>query len=104
MISGEVLISDIGPDGSLGEQSLENLVAKAYKLDELDQEYQEFIKAFPVSTKHDEQKRLDAAFCYHGILSRDPQLPFELLPDWWSGDKAWHRYHSIINTNTRKPV
>lgn len=99
IMSGEVLISDIGPDGSLGEQSLEILVAKAFKLDILNQEYEEFINTFPTSTRHNEQKKLDAAFCYHGILSRDPQLPFELLPDWWLGDKAWRRYCSITKIN-----
>lgn len=104
VISGEVLISDIGPDGSLGEQSLEELVARAYKLDEFNQEYAAFIHEFPKSSKDNEQKKLDAAFCYHGILKRDPQLPFELLPDWWLGDKAYHRYCSIISERTDKSL
>lgn len=87
--SGDILVSDIGPDGSLGEQPLEELVAKAYQLEAINQEYQEFL-SLPANTQ--------AIFCYQKILSQDPQLPFELLPNWWVGNKAWQRYCKLIKT------
>ncbi len=87
--NGNILVSDLGPDGSLGEQPLEELVATAYKLDSINQEYADFLK-LPANSQ--------ALFCYQKILSQDPQLPFELLPNWWLGDKAWHRYRNLLKT------
>lgn len=93
--SGEILVSDIGPDGALGDQPLEHIIADAYNLTKVNLKYAAFLHDFPSSTKNHPHKRLQAFFNYNAILQQDPQLPFKLLPDWWLGDKAWRRYQKI---------
>lgn len=93
--SGEVLISDMGADGALGETSLKELVIRAFGLQSLNDQYQNFLHQFPLSSRHQLVTRSQAFFCFNGILTHDPQLPFELLPDWWLGDKAWRRFTAI---------
>lgn len=94
--SGDILVSDLGPDGSLGDRPLGELVADAYQLPRLNSEYAGFLEEFPISPKDDPDKKQRAFFSFHSILEQDPQLPFELLPDWWQGDKAYRRYRQIV--------
>lgn len=70
-----VIVSSIGKDGTIGELELSDLVVKVYKLESLNARYQEFI-----DTKNPLQ--------FLSTLKDDPQLPFDLLPDWWIGDEA----------------
>ena len=81
---GQVLISDLGKDGSVGGENLHSLVNRVYLLDELNQRYQEFVNQWP--SKPPTPEILSRFF---SILKDDPQLPFELLPDDWLGEQAW---------------
>lgn len=96
-LAGNVIVSDLGPDGSLGDRSLIEILSSAYSLDKLNSEYNSFLKNFSSSVKNNPQKRMPAFFQYQSILNKDPQLPFELLPDWWLGDKAYRRFKSIAS-------
>lgn len=101
---GEIIVSRIGKDGYIGEESLEELISRVYKLEELNEEYQNFInEASTNKSPSDKEHKWNTAVSYLCILQRDPQLPWELLPEDWKGDKAYKRYSEIISTpNTPK--
>lgn len=83
--SGSIIVSDIGENGSIGDEDLGDLVSRVYHLDRINQKYEQFIyehknkNTFDVSSK----------FWFLSILREDPQLPFEILPYNWLGDKAY---------------
>lgn len=94
--SGDILASDLGPDGSLGDRPLTELIAEGYQLAKLNSEYAKFLEEFSRTDKTNQVRKQQAFFCYTSILAHDPQLPFELLPDWWLGDKAFRLYRRIV--------
>lgn len=84
-IVGTILLSKLGQDGAVGEESIYQLLDRVYQLSKLNMRYSEFIE---------EEKRLHSnrfflTIKYEGILRDDPQLPFELLPKDWRGDDAY---------------
>lgn len=87
-----VLVSKIGRDGYLSEERIGSLLQKAFRLDRLNLRYKAFLDDV-VSTKY---RPADLALRFLGILKRDPQLPFELLPDDWLGDRAFSVYQKTI--------
>lgn len=91
-LSGMVIVSDTGTDGSIGEQSLDELVYEVFKLDELNGRYREFMRM----TKSKELSAEQLAFLYLSILKDDPQLPFELLGSTWMGDRAFAALQNIL--------
>ncbi len=90
-IPGTIIVSDIGRDGGIGEENLTDLLVKLYSLEKLDERYENFIK----EAKKNKKPARDLIFEYLSILKDDPQLPFELLPKGWSGDKAYLLYQRI---------
>lgn len=96
MRSGDILVSDLGPDGSLGDRPLQELVAEAYQLTKLNLDYGGFLEEFSQADESSQLQKQQAFFRYTSILADDPQLPFELLPDWWLGDKAFRLFHRIV--------
>lgn len=91
LASGDILVSDLGPDGSFGDRPLPEMVHDAYRLGDINRDYSKFLQLFPVSVRNNPSRRLSAWFNFHSILEKDPQLPFELLPDDWLGDRAYER-------------
>lgn len=90
-IGGTVLVSLLGKDGSVGGMTTRELVEQVYGLAELNRRYQDFLargagESLPLA---------QATFLYLSILKDDPQLPFELLPDWWAGEKANTRFEKM---------
>ncbi|KKR34034.1 MAG: PaaX domain protein [Candidatus Gottesmanbacteria bacterium GW2011_GWC2_39_8] len=90
-IPGTIIVSDIGKDGGIGEISLQDLLVQIYSLDKLNEKYEDFISSY--RNKNKNIKFL--IFQYLSILKDDPQLPFELLPQGWSGDKAYSNYEKL---------
>lgn len=94
-LSGLVVVSDIGKDGNVGQVPIRELIEKVYKLDKFNERYQDFLQSV-------EEKRLtpwEINFSFLSILKEDPQLPFELLPDGWLGERAFRvfqKYSSDI--------
>lgn len=84
-LSGSVIVSDLGKDGTIGEENLESLVVRVWNLDKLNNRYEKWLQ------EYDHTDRLDQWLVtgYLSILRDDPQLPFSLLPKWWKGNKAW---------------
>ncbi|MFH1460856.1 MAG: CRISPR-associated endonuclease Cas2 [Patescibacteria group bacterium] len=91
-LAGLVLVSDLGKDSSIGEEDNLSLINRVYQLDDLNLRYQEFIEQW--SQKKPSQEMISHFF---SILKDDPQLPFELLPDNWLGEKAWESVKSIFS-------
>lgn len=83
---GEIIVSCIGKDGYIGNDSLKSLINRVYNLDELNREYLAFIRMFKAGVKGED--KWTTIVSYLSILKRDPQLPFELLPDNWAGGAA----------------
>lgn len=96
-LAGEVLVSDLGPDGSLGDKSVTEIIAKAYELDVLNAKYSSFLDGFLGVKDLNNISKNQLAFQFLSILKEDPQLPFELLPDWWVGDRAYRKYKTVIS-------
>lgn len=89
-----ILISDMGKDGQVGQEDIRELIVRVYKLAELNERYRELI------TKIKERKytKSEKDSWFLAILKDDPQLPFELLPDDWLGEKAWLEVKSRLET------
>lgn len=90
-----VLISSLGKDGTIGETGLSELLVNAFLLSEINEKYLDLINEY----QGQKITRDQFIFRYLSILKEDPQLPFELLPEWWMGDKAYELYCKCISTN-----
>lgn len=91
-LKGAVIVSSVGEDGSVGEEDIGELVYKVYGLGELNGRYREYL------IKYDGRKKdpIKAMFAFLSILQDDPQLPFDLLPDNWVGEKAHLLYQDYL--------
>lgn len=83
---GNILISKLNKDGILGEERLEDFIWYKSGLAELNVEYQNFIDKYKKAKK---VNRSELFRDYFSILKKDPQIPFELLPDEYLGDEAY---------------
>lgn len=90
-IPGAIIISDIGPDGGIGEETIQNLLVRLYNLEKINDRYDEFIK----KAKNERLPNIKIMFEYLSILKEDPQLPFSLLPKDWLGEKANMEYEKL---------
>ena len=93
--SGEIIVSCMGKDGFIGEESIKQLVNRIYKLEKINDRYREFIHQH-TRLIHNKSKTI---VYYLSILKDDPQLPFELLPEDWMGGKAHQLYKKLTSTN-----
>lgn len=91
-LPGTIIVSDIGKDGSVGDEDLDDLVSRVYHLGEINGRYENFIGELREGTLN----KVRAHFYFLSILKDDPQLPFEILPYNWLGDKA---YKLVKETN-----
>ncbi len=94
MLGGAVIISDVGKDGSIGQMTVKELVVKVYDLHQISEDYEDFLQEFR-RKKGGNITPSQAAFRFFAILNEDPQLPFELLPLDWKGDKAYELFKKI---------
>ncbi len=92
-----ILVSSLGKDGTIGEMELAELMEKVYHLEKLNYRYQELL--IEAEDKRVDKERL--VFLFLSILKDDPQLPFELLPEDWVGERAY-RFFQKITQKTKK--
>lgn len=78
----------------LGRETLKDLVEEVYRLEELNDEYYRFLNKFKDTSKI---KKTDLTVSFMAILQNDPQIPWELLPNDWAGDKAYRVYKKLMN-------
>lgn len=91
-IPGTVLVSKLGSDGAIGDESLPELINRVYKLDELTKRYLEFLSDYPLTSK---ESSFSIRLAYSRILNNDPQLPFPLEPKGFPAKSAWERYQDL---------
>lgn len=94
-IPGTVLLSKLGIDGAIGEETLPDLIARVYKLDSLAQRYQEFLTSYQSQTAIQKTK---LSIDYLAILKNDPQLPFPLEPKGFPAKQAWELYRHLMKS------
>lgn len=90
-IPGAVIVSDVGQDGGIGETTIQDLLVKLYSLEVINDRYEEFLR----NVRNQKQSIRSLIFEYLSILKNDPQLPFELLPKGWTGEKAHLVYEEL---------
>lgn len=95
-LAGQVLISDLGEDGNIGEEDLKELIVRVYNLNELNSRYFEFIQNWQERKNLNSLEKTKINFALISILIDDPQLPFELLPEEWVGDRAYKLLKSLV--------
>ena len=74
----------------VGKEESKILTNRIWKLDKINQEYKELIKE---AQQKGPEKLI---FKYLNILSKDPQLPSELLPSDWLGEQAYLLFRKLI--------
>lgn len=84
-LQSSLIVSDLGKDGAIGEEKIDNLINRIYKLEALNDRYVDWIAEAERHGKIDHAMLLS----YLSILKDDPQLPFGLLSKWWKGDDAY---------------
>lgn len=91
-LKGNIIVSDMGKDGSIGEEDVRAMLVRIYKLEELNDRYKAWLQSV------DEFGEVDhvAILQYLAILKDDPQLPFSLLPPWWKGEKAYEKVKPLL--------
>lgn len=95
-ITGQILVSDLGPDGNIGGKDIKTLVEDVYDLVTLNDEYKIFMEQAKKTNRNNKNAKQQLIFSYLSILNNDPQLPFELLPDNWVGDEAYLIFKTLF--------
>ena len=93
-LSGAIVVSCIGKDGDVGQEDVRDLVERIFQLEELNDRYAEYLEEFGGGG---EFSKSQAIFGFLAILGDDPQLPFELLPEKWVGDKAYDLFKELCS-------
>ena len=92
-LHGKVIISCLGKDGSLGEEDIHILIAKVFKLKQLQKRYKNWLIRLE---KIPQSKLDDLTLPYLTILADDPILPKELLPQDWPGTQARQEFEEKV--------
>lgn len=95
-LRGLIVISCLGKDGYISGERIENLVARVYKTEKLNERYKGFLAKY--SKPNQPVPHSKVAFEFLSILQDDPQLPFKLLPEDWLGDKAYTLCKKLTKT------
>lgn len=94
---GSILVSRLLPDGFLSEADLKDFLWSRSGLDNLNEEYRQFIDKYKKEIKGPDIARV--CFNYFSILQRDPQIPFALLPDYYLGDEAYLLFLKLVKNS-----
>ncbi len=92
-IPGTVLVSKLGRDGTIGQETLPDLILRVYKLKELAERYDAFLATY---RRHIGVSVTKITLDYLSILKDDPQLPFPILPNDFPAEAAFARYQNLI--------
>jgi DNA-binding transcriptional regulator PaaX len=91
---GTILISKLGKDGAIGDETVPELVTRVYHLEDLARRYLEFIEKYEMDKRAGSPAQ--CAVEYFSILKDDPQLPFALLPQDFPCKHAHELFESSI--------
>lgn len=95
----QVIVSDVGRDGSIAGKTIPELVSQLYDLDFVDEQYRLFIQRYQDKEEltQDEQWELNLDWVY--CVELDPQLPFALLPAGFSGEETYELYNRLAEAS-----
>lgn len=97
-IPGSIIVSCLGQGGYISGETLEEFAARIFRLEKLNARYKEFVEKYKGLKKVENKFKL--AFDFYSVLTDDPQIPFELLPDDWSGDKAYRIFKRLSDSKS----
>lgn len=95
MKKGCVIVSCLGKDGSIGNESLPELLSRVFGLKRLNKAYQNWLKSVE-SGIEDESRAISLGWRYLSLWRQDPALPSELLPHGWLGVRARKKFEADI--------
>ena len=81
-----IIVSCLGKDGSVGGETLPELLDRVFGLSKLNKEYIKWIESSEKDVN--EEGKVGLALRYLFLLRYDPMFPKELLPVDWAGEKA----------------
>lgn len=84
-LSGLVIVSHLGRDGSVGEENVKSLISRVFKISLLEKRYKKWLKQIQETG---DQNLHSCIFSYLSILKDDPVLPDQLLSPNWIGNRA----------------
>lgn len=84
----------------LGKEPSMDLAERIWRITQLNNDYEIFID----EAEKGKLSKREIVFKYLAILSRDPQLPSELLPSGWNGQEAYQIYKNSIDKDIRKDL
>lgn len=90
-LQGRVIVSCLGKDGSLGDEDTAKMVARIFKLKDLNRQY---LRWKNQAKETDKEGILPHGLRFLTILRQDPVIPKELLPPDWAGDPAMKLFDS----------
>lgn len=93
-ITESVIISGLGEDGTLGDEDLPELVSRVYQLKILNERYRRWMEDLETETAG--KQPINSGWRFISILESDPQLPVELLPADWLGQKAKEKFERDV--------
>jgi DNA-binding transcriptional regulator PaaX len=79
-----IIVSDVGRDGSIGDEDIHTLIIRVFNIEKLNKRYIIWLNR----AEREATPQL-SLLGFLSILKDDPQLPFELLPSWWKGNEAY---------------
>lgn len=92
---GDILISTLSEDSQIGdEKNLKDLLWGYFNLDYVNEGYEDFITHYR-HLRPNKETTTTAALAFLSAVRDDPQLPFELLPTRYLGDKAYLLYRRL---------
>lgn len=91
-IFGDIIVSDTGREGNIGKTNFKELMERVYNLHMVNDRYAEFIKKYKSRGRGSKEYLM---FKFLSIVEDDPQLPYELLPDNWLGDRAYASFKKL---------
>lgn len=83
---GNIIVSCLGKDGSIGNENVIELIYRVFELKKLNRSYINWVKS--AERQNDQATILSLGFRFLAIIRQDPMIPIELLPKNWFGDKA----------------
>jgi DNA-binding transcriptional regulator PaaX len=81
----------LGKDGSLGEEDTAKMVARIFKLKDINRQYRRWLNQ---AKQTDKQGILPHGLRFLTLLQHDPVVPKELLPPDWAGAAALELFDS----------
>ncbi|MBI2309830.1 CRISPR-associated endonuclease Cas2 [Candidatus Collierbacteria bacterium] len=96
MEKGNIIVSCLGKDGSIGNENLNELIYRVFELKRLNKAYKSWLQA--VNQQSSKSTVLSLGFRFLSLLRQDPMFPKDLLPQDWAGNKARRIFETEIES------